>query len=75
MKGGVALEDRERDREKDEETPPMKKMKMTDYFTKEHNDKEKGGNVTERMTETEVGSNGVEVKLEEDDQKEKSSDL
>lgn len=73
MKGGVALEDRERDREKDGDTPPMKKMKMTDYFSKEHNDKETGGNVAEKKTETDIGSNGVEVKLEED-QKEKSSD-
>mgnify|MGYP003331632591 CR=1 FL=1 len=51
----------------------MKKMKMTDYFVMERNE-EKGGNVTERMKETEVGLNGVEVKLEEDDQKEKPSD-
>merc|ERR1719460_1645915 len=42
---------------------------MTDYFVMER-DEEKGRNVTE----TEVGLNGVEVKLEEDDQKEKPSD-
>ena len=70
MKGGVALEDRERDGE----TPPMKKMKMTDYFTTDRDDKENGENVVERMKESEVRSNGVEIKLKEEDQKEKSSE-
>ena len=74
MKGGVALEDRERDREKDGETPPMKKMKMTDYFTKDRGDKENGENGVERMKDSEVRSNGFEIKLEEEDQKEKSGD-
>ena len=69
MKGGVALEDRERDREKDGETPPMKKMKMTDYFSKDRDDKENGQNVAEKMKEAELKSNGAEVKLEEEDQK------
>ena len=60
MKGGVALEEME----KEGESPPMKKMKMTDYFTTERNDKENGENILGRMKETEIRPN--EDKLSDD---------
>jgi len=68
MKGGVALEDRER--EKDAETPPMKKMKMTDFFSKDRDDKENGVNGKENARESEMRSIEEQVKVEDNNYKE-----
>jgi len=68
MKGGVALEDRER--EKDAETPPMKKMKLTDFFSKDRDDKENGVNGKENARESEMRSIDEQVKVEDNKYKE-----
>ena len=62
------MEDRER--EKDAETPPMKKMKMTDFFSKDRDDKENGVNGKENARESEMRSTDEQVKVEDNKYKE-----